>query len=347
MNDQEKIKGTICKLDTCTATTDGKCIEGFSQLVQCPNYIIEEGIGNEPTIIPETLEKTLDIKTQVAEPDFEVFYDGYGLTFESAYDILRKTPNRLILVAGSHECGKTTLLSSIYELFQEGHFADHIFAGSFTLPAWEKRCHLARIASNRSNSDTERTKTHEDFLLHLFVRSEKLDSPIQSLLFSDLAGERFRLVKDSTEECQKFKILLRTDHFVLLIDGGKISQAGQRQEAFAVARSLLRSCLDSGMIGKKTFVEVVFTKWDLIKKKIDDEDLKIFIEQIEQKFQQDFSARTGRLSFFKVAARPLDGSLAYGYNLDLLFHEWVNRTPTRNFYTPIGLVENEQAIPGC
>ena len=30
MNDQEKIKGPICKLDTCTAATDGKCLEGFS-----------------------------------------------------------------------------------------------------------------------------------------------------------------------------------------------------------------------------------------------------------------------------------------------------------------------------
>src|SRR5438094_3901098 len=87
-------------------------------------------------------------------------------------------PVRLVVVAGPVGCGKTTLLTSLYELFQWGPVAEFEFAGSKTLPAFEQRCHLSRSASGASEPKTQRTlneRTVDGRLiptyLHLGLRS--------------------------------------------------------------------------------------------------------------------------------------------------------------------------------
>ncbi len=168
----------------------------------------------------------------------------------------------------------------------------------------------------RSQPDTERTKGTEDTLLHLRVRKQDLSCPSQDLLFTDLGGERFRLARDSTEECRRLEFLLRADHFVLLIDGEKLARVDDRQQACVSSRSLLRSCLDAEMLGAHSYVDVLFTKWDLVKPKLQEHDLDEFLEGIRAQFKRNFGARISRLRFFSVAARPEDPDIPFAYNLE-------------------------------
>jgi len=313
------ITGT-CRQENCKVATDSKCLEGFKDLEQCPHFL--------PAQQPET-EDTPPEAATLEEAEFAGMVDlpdGADLNPDSAMVITRASMTRLIILAGAPDSGKTTLLTSIYECFQWGPFAGYLFAGSRTLPGFERRCHLARVASGRTEADTERTKGQQ--LLHLRVRVQDLSKPVQGLLLSDLSGETFRLAKDSTEECKSLSILRRADHFVLLLDGDKLGRVESRAEAAADGTSLLRSCLDAEMLGRHSLIDVLFTKWDLVQDRAHQSSTKAYIAHIEEDMRCRFEPRVGRLRFFQVAARPAEGSeLPLAYGLSAVFPSWVEETP--------------------
>jgi hypothetical protein len=304
-----------CRQEACPVEKTGKCLEGFEKLEECPHFIT-----------PPELEEIKEIaKVEVAELPKEIeFLDGDGFSPETATSITGAAVTRLIILAGAAESGKTTLLASLYGCFQEGPFAGYLFAGSQTLMGFERRCHLSRITSGREKPDTERTKPgSEKNLLHLRVRIEDLSRPAQNLLLSDISGETFRLAKDSTDEVLKLEMLKRADYFVLLLDGDKLSQQKTRQETFIDGVSLLRSCLDAKILGKNSFVNVLFTKWDLIEDNSDKAKILQFIDHVETEMEERFKSRVGQLRFFRIAARPQKPLLEFGYGLKEIFPSWV------------------------
>ena len=228
-------------------------------------------------------------------------------------------------MAGPPDSGKTTLLTSLYECFQRGPFCDYLFVGSRTLPGFERRCHLARIASGRTKADTERTRPGQGYqLLHLRVRAKDLGKPPQDLLFSDLPGETFRLVKDSTEECKSLTLLRRADHFVLLLDANRLVRVEYRAETASDGESLLRSCLDAQMLGRFSLVNILFTKWDLVRARAEESATEEYIASLKARMKSRFASRVGRLRFFRVAVRPVGGSeLPFAYGLSNIFPAWV------------------------
>jgi hypothetical protein len=256
---------------------------------------------------------------------------GDSLDSSSARFVTTHMLTRLIILAGAADSGKTTLLATIYELFQDGPFAGYVFAGSRTLPGFERRSHLARIASGRSHPDTERTKSAEEGLLHLKVKRADGGRQSRDLLFTDLSGERFRLIKDSTDECMKFDLLKRADHLVVLIDGDKICQMDRRLGAITDTRMLLRSCLDAGMIGAHSFVDIAVTKYDLLVAPVEQVAALDFVRTESESLRKDFETRVARLRVVCVAARQGDSSLPTGYQLDNLFRSWVEDHPIRRY----------------
>ena len=93
---------------------------------------------------------------------------GNGLSAAETVAITRRALTSVVLFAGTAGCGKTTLLASLYLLFQRGPFAGYNFAGSDTLVGFEERVSLARTASGRDAPTTPRTRVSE--YLHLRVR---------------------------------------------------------------------------------------------------------------------------------------------------------------------------------
>jgi energy-coupling factor transporter ATP-binding protein EcfA2 len=234
---------------------------------------------------------------------------------------------RLIVVAGPPGAGKTTLVTSLYELFQKKPVGKIAFGGSGTLPAFERRCHISRTASERSVPDTERTPYGEVRYLHLRVGSDDLRHNPLDLLFTDVSGESFERARDSISECQQLGFLKMADHFLLLMDCEKLIDRVKRWDAANDSMALLQSCLDSGMLGNNCFVNVLWTKYDFVEAAADSTHEQFFEKTINE-FKTRFGTRVSRLTFTKVAARPMGvDNLEFGYGIPELLKEWSNDSP--------------------
>ncbi len=269
---------------------------------------------------------------QKAVPSFTEFPWGEAFTPITASLITQQRPTRLIIFAGGVKSGKSTLLGTIYEKFYSGSFSTYRFAGSKTLLEFERICHDSRIASNRISSETERTKYTSDFrLLHLSVQNPNT-SKIVNMLFSDITGEIFDEIRDSADECRRHTILLRCDHFVLLLDGEKLSSPLTRGKVISDGVQIIRRLLDTEILGKQSLVDILFTKLDIVNAaERNDSGLKAYIEDIKlNKFQDPFSARVSKLNIRDIAARPdakYESGLDFGYGVEDLLSRWVECYP--------------------
>ena len=296
-----------CTLEGCTAGEGGPCAEGHEGLTDCPNF-------------------TSDVAPMSDDGgDSTVFIGSAGhLVTEDTADITRSSLARVVVLAGPAKSGKTTLLTSIYECFQEGPFAAMLFAGSNTLQGLERRCHLSRTASKREEADTERTKhTYENHYLHLKVRPE-IGASLLDVLLTDLHGERFRLARDSEDECRKLTVTRRADHIAVLVDGERLADLRTRTRTFQETRSLIRSLIDSDMVGRRTRIQIVFSKWDVVKQHAELKAIAEFVRRAEETARTEFELRLGGLEIFKIAARPVGTALPFAFGLADLFKNWVN-----------------------
>lgn len=298
-------------------------MEGLN-LGECPNYMGTETEAEiaSPPLSEESAEPTVTSE-QSDELEMIDLPDGLDFTPITASRITQARLTRVIVVAGDRDSGKTTLVTSLFDKFQEGPFAGYLFAGCRTLRGLERRCFPSRIESERVQPHTTRTTRGDgQSLLHLRLRAQTLISPAQDLLLSDISGEFFRDACDSTEGCQHLKVLRRADHLALCIDREKLASSSQRHEAFNTGKLLLQSSLDGEMIGLHTFVDVLFTKRDLL-----DSSAMTFLDSIRQRLRVEFASRLGRLRFFEVAARPEVTGFPLAYGLDEVLPSWVEETP--------------------
>jgi hypothetical protein len=254
------------------------------------------------------------------KPKRRQFLEGDVLDAFDGGNIARSSPTSIVVVAGPARCGKTTLVGGLYELFHRGPFGGYLFAGSRTLPGFEQRCHLARIASGRDTPDTERTARSEGKdLLHLRLAEEK-SGEFRNVLFSDIYGEAFRRAADVAEDCQKFTVLKRACHVAVLVDGEKVADRAARQSAFASADSLIGQCLDCGMFNAESSVQVVITKWDVLAGNVGDES---FADGKLRWLDSRYAQRVGRLTSHKVSIRPPGGvAIEPGHGMADLITMW-------------------------
>jgi hypothetical protein len=254
--------------------------------------------------------------------DFVQLHSGEALDLASAPQVTAAFDTRLVVIAGAEASGKTTLITTIYEVFQNGPFAGLFFAGSKTLVGFEQRCHRARVASGAPSADTDRTKIEPPRLLHLAVRATDSQATRQHILLTDIAGEIFRLARDSTTECKKLGVLRRADTLVVLLDGKKLADPKARAEAAADGLSLIRSCLDAEMIDTSTHLNIVVTKWDEVEAA--GQNAVDYVEYLRGDAERRFGARVRRLTFSRIAARPRSGrGLTFAHGCDALVGEWI------------------------
>lgn len=267
-----------------------------------------------------------DDTADAAAPGVHEYWRGEALEGQEALDVTQAVPARVVVVAGPAESGKTTLVAGLYEMFHRGPFGGHLFAGSRTLVGFERRCHLARRASGLEAPDTERTsRTSGQPMLHLRVRPPA-GSEATDLLVTDIYGEAFRHAADSTEECQRLGVLRRADHVAVLVDGARLASLKLRQQPFAEADALLRSCEDAGMLDRTSQVQVVVTKADLVRVGADAAARQKFVADKLGWIAERHAGRLGLLTTFEVAVRPNpDSGLDPGHGLAPLFEAWVGR----------------------
>jgi hypothetical protein len=318
------VKFGKCREQACTVATDGECYEGLSDLSACPNYL---PISDEDLAVDEDFDDadTEDSDGRTAAGSFPLsvdLYRGGELDYKSSLRITLAALTRVVVLAGPNDSGKTTLLASIYEHFFREPLAGFLFAGSESLPPFDERCHLSRTDSERQTEDTERTKSYsEQTMLHLCVRDETLRERARHLLLSDIRGELFKGAITSKAEAQRIKILKRADHLSVLVDGRQLADLNNRNQAATAAKMTLRSFIEAEMIGRRTFVDVLFTKDDLIQ--ITDKENKTtdFLKATEDEIRRKHEHQVRRLRFHRIAVRAAEGVRSYG--LPELFRSWV------------------------
>jgi len=308
-----------CSQQGCAVEVDGKCMEGLTP-EECTFYRAMEEADQDAA--PRT-------RKEKPDTDSIAFHDGNYLSEHSSRPLTRQRLTRVVVLAGEVASGKTTLLASLNDAFQKAPFAGYQFAGSLTLPAFERICHQARLASGRDTPITERTKPTPDVqFLHLRVKAEQRPEPRRDVLLADISGERLEQLRDSDAIAKQLTVFQRADHIVLLFDGGKLSDPESRQGAKTNGMMLLRSCIDSGLISSRSFVDVVFSKWDRIEALGESINAKQFVSRIRTEIEERFGTDIGRLRFFEMAARPDVGSeLPFAYGISSMFQGWVEESP--------------------
>lgn len=312
-----------CRLSACQLTQTGKCLEGFEDATTCPNFVGSAGSDqSEPSSADESAPEA-----SVSPGPFR-FPSAQALPVEATHRVMRRSMARVIVCAGEYASGKTTLLASLYDAFQDGAVADLCFAWSDTLQGFERRCHSARAESGLTEPKTERTKPGEGLrFLHLRTwnccTEEETD-----LLLGDMSGELYRNMRDSSDECAKYAFMRRADQFVVLLDGDKLHR-GLHAQAFASCNDLVRALLDAGILGSQSVLSFVTTKWDLLQ---GDSAQEGRVSELERRFTGTFRSRVRDIAVARVAARPKTGDTPIGL-LNLL-HRWIsvsNPLPKESF----------------
>jgi energy-coupling factor transporter ATP-binding protein EcfA2 len=318
--DLTKIK---CNQPECKVAETGVCLEGL-EIEKCTHKTIIDGqtdeniLGNEGSGTKEKKE----------DDNLKFTYSGDALLIEETNIVVSSSLTRLVILAGNAKSGKTTLLASLFQIFQEkSSFAGYKFAGSTTLIGLEKRCYKSRIASQRDTPDTDRTVyvEHDEFI-HLKVR--KAQENKVDILFTDISGERFKSLSDSQDECKKFGLAKRADHFVLFIDAFLLSEPSAKHSTKTNCMNILRGLIESEMLEKNTYIEIVFSRWDLLLKRDNQDQHMAFVKGLKEEIQKKFSTSHAGISFHEVASRPdTELGLEFGHGIDSLLPIWVEKSP--------------------
>lgn len=284
--------------------------------------------SDQEDVHADDLEVTARGDEQNAQPQNTVdLPSGDALTAQEATCITAAARTQVVLISGSAKSGKTTLIAALFHYFQRGRFAGYMFAGSQTLVGFEKRCHKARISSGGLRPESDRTRPEETRnFLHLRLR--KNASSIRHVLFADLSAEYYERARNSVDDCREFGLIRRADHFVVLIDGEMVIHPTQRQRAKNEAMMLLRSCLDAGQLDATSYVDVLFSKWDLVEAATDVQEHIVFVRDAQALLDEHVAPRIARLRFFRIAARQMTPAHTVGHGLDEVLPSWIHDTPS-------------------
>jgi hypothetical protein len=301
-----------CTREGCNANETGVCLEGFDSPIVCP-YTGGEGASFE-----------------TKSDDAVAVHSADALSEDEANAICRSGSTRVVLLAGPISSGKTTIITSLYESFLEAPYGNYLFAGSQTLVGFERRCHLARIASRGQLAQTSRTPSAQpNQFLHLCLARAGAQQATIHILLADISGEVFRQVRDSSEAQRRLPFIDRVDRLAIVLDGERLADPLQRQLPRNDARTLLRAFVESGRVHSSCRVNVVFAKWDKLQLAATaDTDTEAFLADTKRSLLD--VSNGAALSFFEVAARPEAPSPPFAYGLATLLREWVEVPDTRD-----------------
>jgi hypothetical protein len=284
-----------CKQVGCPVRENGECLEGIDLTKDTCTHFYWDEVGEEKNDDEEpAIPTTTTNRTSL--------FSGNELQLKEITTVTQKYGCELIIILGDLDCGKTTLLATLYDLFQVGDFKGYTFAGSLTQKGFEIRSHLARVASGSNDADTERTKTLEFRILHIAIKSEG-QSRIKHLLLSDVSGETIRQARSSAKIMkEQLGIVNQADHLFYIIDGEQLLVA-DRVKTMLNTDLFFQNAINNGVFGKNTMLTILISKWDKLKNAEGFDMEKMVIEKINNRFGNQL----GKITFSVIAARPGEG----------------------------------------
>lgn len=297
-----------CHEPHCKVHLDGKCMETLDiDKGECKNfYLADEADADDTQASQKDEKKTVGIK----------LYEGKEMDVHETAEITHKHPAKVIAIVGESDCGKTTLLAELYNVFQKGANQDLLFAGSQTLIGFEFRSHLSKVESNSEEPETYKTVNGIFSFLHLALKKKDiLSADSVHIILSDISGEDFQRARDSSSAMMELTLLTDADQVIYIIDGEKLAVKKLRQQTLSKAETFIQTAIDNGILNAQTHLTVVVSKWD---KLITDASFN-FDTDVKTPFTNTFASRLSSFKSFPIAARPKNRSVDQGFGLyDLL-----------------------------
>lgn len=308
--ENEDIETIVCANPDCRVAETGRCVEGL-ELDACPHY------GEDPDDAEEEIEEfdEEDIDQSIALPSAK------ALSPEGASNILRQGDSRVIAVLGPSDSGKTSLIASLYDLFQEGSVAGVEFARSLTLHAFEHTCHDARAASRRSVPHMNRTPIGEVRFYHLEIAGTS-DRKHLALLLGDRAGEEYRAAADDISVVAGFMEITRADTLTVLVDGERLLDGG-RHNLKSDITMMLQGLYEGGGLRIGTRLALVLTKCDAVTVSDHAERALRDFDSLLEDVRLFFGNSLAEIEPFQLAASPKSNAVPRGTGVSDLLTFWL------------------------
>lgn len=303
-----------CTLAGCKGPQSGICINDLA-FEECPDLIL---IENEQEEANQDIAEDL---VQSVERSLVSTLNSGSLDAVSCDALLRERGGIVVGVVAGPEVGKTTMISTIYEMVHRGKIKCARFAGSETLRGYEERCHLARMSSNRSVPDTPRTPTWAKLsFTHLKVLTS---SGIKELIFSDRSGEHFDNILDKPNGIMEFSELVRADVLLVLVDTEQLLKSPHVPTS-RIRRLVMAIDKNVSLVGKS--VRLVGTKSDLASSSTDRQRAQQALDDLAKDLRRRTADRVSILPLL-IATRPKQGSKEMAEGLEELLHYILSSEP--------------------
>lgn len=302
----------VCANRECRIAQGGRCIEGHDDLAKCPYHGKElEGVDKDEG---DDDEEAVDAFDGVHLPD------SLPLKSRRADRVLASLPSRMIGVIGVHDSGKTSVIAGLFDLFQVGPVADTIFAGSSTLHGLEIICHDARVASERDEPHSERTKRGEVRFYHFDVLRNGL---LQSVLIADRSGEEYEEVADLTANATTMFELRRADVITVLVDGRRLASSRDRADVMGAIPLIIQGMVENGAFSRKPNLAIVLTKDDVVQASPRKDQVQRDFRAIIDSIRDAYAAHFSEFGSFVTSASPEGTNVARGAGLAEMLDFWM------------------------
>lgn len=302
----------ICANRECRIAQGGKCVEGHDDLAKCPYY------GRKP----DEIDDEQDNDVQDADATFDGVRLSKALPLERgcADKVLTMLPSRMIGVIGVHDSGKTSVIAGLFDLFQLGPVSNCTFAGSSTLHGLEIICHDARVASERDEPHSERTKRGEVRFYHIDMRRH---GALQSLLIADRSGEEYEEVADFAANATDMFELRRADVITVLVDGRRLASLSDRADVMGAIPLIIQGMVENGAFLRKPNLAIVLTKDDVVQASPRKDRVEQDFRTIADGLRGAFADHFGEFGSFVTSASPKDMNVVRGAGLDEVLEFWI------------------------
>jgi Double-GTPase 2 len=255
------------------------------------------------------------------------FKPGDALTHEQAGVLCQEQRTTVVVLAGGNRSGKTTLLTSIYDHFNQEPVAGWSFAGSDTLFGFERRCHGTRQESGLQSAHTERSSRIQPPWLHLDLsRQDHPRDNSRRVLLADISGEWFEDLVRGTVKVVDLPHLWRADHVGIVLDGGKLALSSEVHTERVKAETLTRILIEQDAVVGPDALSIIVTKLDELVS--EDNSAIDEIAGIGKRIGQ-VARLEGELPIWRTAAQPRKSAeLSAGHGVVALFSSWL-ATPAR------------------
>lgn len=304
-----------CANPECKVSENGRCIEGLS-FEDCPTY----GRELEGQVPPDEIEQAETTVNLVS------LQSGTSLQLERASELLGHQDGRVVAIVGPRDAGKTSLIASLFDLFQEGPIGTVAFSGSETLHAFELACHDSRTASRRTTPVQERTGHGNVRFYHLKLSVDSENSNM-TLLLGDRAGEQYRTASDDLAQAGPFPEVERANTVTVLVDGGRLLDNTTRHNTRSEIGMIMRAMADNNFLQRSPRIIFALTKLDLINASEHKDRALADFDRVVETSTRIVAAYSSSTHSAHIAAAPNDTSLSRGFGVEALLKLWVQPVP--------------------